>query len=279
MAWSEAYRLVGFLTLTGGATPTRALDLSIDGSQERSRVLGLILWLELGVRIGYFTRTDAQRAIVGVSPVFEDIYDWLRINGSAVPAGLVDDALRINSEGFTDQPLSGWPPAEVAGLHFRHALAVLGSYLSAGQGFWSPLAGAIMFASDTEWQSTLDVIGADVTSDPETPRPFIDDAAGVLRCMGAALTVGNGIAQDERLNDRQRQQLSIELLTRLSWPLYLGARTQLQRFAAFYSALTDRVVADLEALSLAEAMRNDVARLQNAWEGISQLGPGVVVPP
>jgi hypothetical protein len=165
----------------------------------------------------------------------------------------------------------------VAGLHYRHAMTVVGGYLSCDQGLWSPLAGAIMFASDETWQSTLGTIEADPVPDVEAPRPFIDDAAGLLRCMDAALTVGNAAARDERLDALQQEQLSIELLARLSWPLYLGSGTQRGRFSAFYSALTDRVVGDLDASSLALAIRSDIARLRDAWELIDQPQRQIVV--
>ena len=256
----------------------RVLDASLDGCRERTHMLGSILWLEFGVRIGYFTRDGAFRVLETLSQAFNDIYQWLEVNGGALPRDLLDDALRIRADGFLDQPLRASPPADVAGLHFRHALTVVGGYLSSDQGLWSPLAGAIMFASDDAWQSILGAIEEDSVPDAEAPRPFIDDAAGLLRCMDAVLTVGNAAARDDRLDALQQEQLSIELIKRLSWPLSLGQETQRRRFSAFYSSLTTRVVGDLDASPLASIMQSDINRLRDAWEEIEQTRSPIGVP-
>ena len=279
MAWSEASRIASFITLTGSRVPVRALDASLDGCRERTRMLGSILWLEFGVRIGYFTRGGAFRVLETLSQAFDEIYQWLEVNGRALPPDLLDDVLRIRGDGFSDQPLRASPPAEMAGLHFRHALTVVGGYLSSDQGLWSPLAAAIMFASDEAWQSILGTVEEDPMPDVEAPRPFIDDAAGVLRCMDAVLTVANAAARDDRLNALQQEQLSIELVQRLSWPLSFGQETQRRRFSAFYSALTTRVVGDLDASPLASTMQNDITRLRDAWEAIEQTRSWIGVPP
>ena len=277
MAWSEAHRIASFVTLTGGGVPTQEFDESLDSSRDRSRLLGSILWLQLGIHVAYFTRPGALRILETLSPAFDGVYDWLQVYGRSLPPGLLDDVLRIRTEGFTEKPLPGTPPADVAGLHFRQALTVVGSYLSLDQGLWSPLAGAIMFASDEMWQSTLDTLNEDQVPDGESPRPFIDDAAGLLRCMDAALTVANASARDERLDALQQEQLSSELLTRFSWPLHLGPEMQLRRFNAFYSTLTDRVVGDLDASLLALPIQSDIARLRDAWEGIAQSRAEAIV--
>lgn len=270
MAWSEAQRIASFVSLTAGQVPVVAMDTSLDGSRERNRMLGAVLWLELGVRIGYFTRTGAGRVLETLRPAFEGIYEWLEVHARALSPGLVDDVLRIRGEGLSVEPLRGAPPAEIAELHFRHGLVVMGGYLSGDQGLWSQLAGAIMFASDDAWQSILATVEESAEPDVEVARPFIDDAPGLLRCMDASLIVSNSAARDERLNALQQEQLSIALLTLFSWPLSLAEGRPRDRFSAVYSALTARVIGDLDAAPLASQMQSDIDRLRDAWMEIDQ---------
>jgi hypothetical protein len=169
------------------------------------------------------------------------------------------------------------PPADVAALHFRHALVLLGRYASTAEGVWSPFVGAIMYASEDQWRSTLDAVSAQLLSDPAEPGGPVDDAASLLRSMGASLTVANVAARDARLNELQQQELSNELLVRLAWPLNLGNERVRLRFDACFTRLLDRVAGDLEATWLTDRLRSDVAWLKDAWKTIDQPASQVKV--
>lgn len=275
MAWREEHRLASFRSLAGAGTwsrfPAFADDKSAAGSAARSRLLGAILWLQLGVRLGYWGRRQAQAVVEELSPAFTDIYDWLRAHGRSLPSGLVDELLRIKDEGLSGDSLSRFPSAEVAHLHFRHALIVVGSYLPLRQGLWSPLAGVITYAPDDVWNSAVGSVSAMIGDSPEAVVPFVDDVPGLLRSMDSALTVANAVGRDGRLDLLQQQQLSNELLATLAWPLYLGTAGPQRRFREFFSALFERLSRDLEAESVVAAAQKDVTRLTEAWENI-ELG-------
>jgi hypothetical protein len=276
MAWSDDFRVASFISLLG-APRARLYRMSADDAsplraQARALALDAILWLEFGVRIGYWEERTATLALVELTPAFEGIYDWLHGFSRVLPEGPVDDVLRVRSEGVGESHRRfelGEEAAAAAGLHFRNAMAFAGRYTGRGQGAFSALAANLMFATAEEWSVVLARIDVERFQKEAGDVGPIADAIGLLRYMEGTLTVANAAARDSRFNELESQRISNELLSLMAWCLNLGDATTRARFDEFFEKIVAAMREDIEISEAEPRVRGEITNLAETWRAIT----------
>jgi hypothetical protein len=239
-----------------------------------------VLWQSLGVELGYFDEAEAQpvmRALSGV--VFDSVYEWLGPwKGVHTPAA-IDWLLGMREEGLRRRDVRRYnqistAASEALQTYFQAGLLLAGRSTSAraSEDRWTA---HVMYADDEAWQSIIARFeGESRLSDAD--RDLGDGATGVLTYMNACLETLNAAAQDERINDLERQQFSSDLGLLLTWPLNLEAAAVSRRFSAFVTACIARTQRE-HSLSEAQSsrVRQDVLRITDAWR--ESVGAGKAV--
>lgn len=280
MAWGDAGRLVGFQSVLAAPRLQRYLDadsrLPIPGAQARALVIDAMLWLELGVRVNYWSEAAARPELDELRAVFDGIYDWLKTYGSRLPAGLVDDALRIKDDGLASSNrrvnLSD-EATDAAGLHLRAAMTFVGRGVGRNQGVSSSLVAHLMFAPDDDWNNFVAGVDAEAAARPSDRRGPIGGAIGLLRYMDGALSVANAAAADARFNVAESQRVSNEILSLLSWCVNLGDPVVRKRFDEVFDTILANMRNDRAVAPLERRVRGEISNLATAWSEIAHPEP------